>query len=82
MSFSERLEKVPALRDALRQRRDAMVSLAVKSLRFTVKDSAREVDVTIDRLGMFPETAELLWPASRCAARRAAWLSMLAYNGS
>lgn len=82
MSFSERLEKVLSLRDALRQRRDAMVSHAVKSLRFTVKDSAREVDVTIDRLGMFPEAAALLsarvplrGPESRVAL-------MLAYNGS
>jgi acyl-CoA reductase-like NAD-dependent aldehyde dehydrogenase len=82
MSFSERLEKVLSLRDALRQRRDAMVSHAVKSLSFTVKDSAREVDVTIDRLGMFPETTALLsarvplrGPESRVAL-------MLAYNGS
>ena len=82
MSFSERLEKVLSLRDALRQRRDAMVSHAVKSLRFTAKDSAREVDVTVDRLGMFPEAAALLssrvplrGPESRVAL-------MLAYNGS
>lgn len=82
MPFSERLEKVLSLRDALRQKREAMVSHAVEGLRFTLKDSAREVDVTIDRLGMFPEAAALLssrvplhGPGSRVAL-------MLAYNGS
>ncbi|MGE5344713.1 MAG: aldehyde dehydrogenase family protein [Acidithiobacillales bacterium] len=82
MSFDERLEKVLSLREALRQRREAMVSEAVKNLRFTAKDSSREVDVTIDRLGMFTEAAELLsrrvplrGPGSRVALA-------LAYNGS
>jgi betaine-aldehyde dehydrogenase len=82
MSFSERLEKVLSLRDALRQKREAMVSHAVEGLRFTLKDSAREVDATIDRLGMFLDAAALLssrvplrGPESRVAL-------MLAYNGS
>lgn len=59
-----------------------MVSHAVANLQFTAKDSGREVDVTIERLGMFPEAAALLsgriplcGPESRVAL-------MLAYNGS
>lgn len=82
MSFQERLEKVLSLREALRQRREAMVAHAVENLRFTVRDCEREVDVTIDRLGMFTEAAPLLservplrGPESRVAL-------MLAYNGS
>lgn len=82
MSFQERLEKVLSLREALRQRREAMVAHAVENLRFTVRDCEREVDVTIDRLGMFTEVAPLLservplrGPESRVAL-------MLAYNGS
>ena len=82
MSFEGRLEKVLSLRDALRQRREAMVSAAVTSLKFTAKDCAREVDVTIERLGMFARAASLLsgrvplrGPGSRVAL-------MLAYNGS
>jgi hypothetical protein len=82
MSFEERLERVLSLREALRQRRAAMVALAVENLRFTVRDCEREVDVTIDRLGMFTEAAPLLservplrGPESRVAL-------MLAYNGS
>ena len=82
MSFSERLEKVLSLRDALRQRRGAMVSHAVKSLSFTVKDSAREVDVTIDRLGMFPEAAALLSARAPLRGPESRVALMLAYNGS
>ncbi len=82
MSFEERLEKVLSLRQALELRREAMVAHAVRNLRFTAKDSSREVDVTIDRLGMFTEAAALLagrvplrGPGSRVAL-------VLAYNGS
>jgi betaine-aldehyde dehydrogenase len=82
MSLEERLEKVLSLRDVLRRYRQAMVAHAVENLRFTVRDCEREVDVTIDRLGMFTEAAPLLstrvplrGPASRVAL-------MLAYNGS
>jgi betaine-aldehyde dehydrogenase len=82
ISFEQRLEKVLSLREALAHRRDAMVSSAARNLRFTAKDTAREVDVTIDRLGMFPETTALLsgraplrGPGSRVAL-------VLAYNGS
>jgi len=53
MSFEERFEKVLRLADALRAHRKEMVELAVKDLRFTVKDSVREVDLAIDRLKMF-----------------------------
>jgi betaine-aldehyde dehydrogenase len=82
MSFSERLEKVLSLRDALRQTRDAMVSHAAENLRFTVKDSAREVDATIDRLGMFPEAAALLSGRTPLRGPDSRVALMLAYNGS
>ncbi len=82
MPFEERLEKVLALRDALRQRRDAMVNAAVKSLKFTAKDCAREVDVTIDRLGMFTRAAELLAGRVPLRSPKSRVALMLAYNGS
>lgn len=82
MSFEERLQKVLALRGALEKRKEKMVSLAVRNLSFTVKDSAKEVDVTVDRLKMFEEAASFLQdrvplrgPGSRVALT-------LSYNGS
>jgi betaine-aldehyde dehydrogenase len=82
MSFEERLEKVLSLRQALRQKRDAMVSHAVANLQFTAKDSGREVDVTIDRLGMFTEAAALLSGRDPLRGPESRVALVLAYNGS
>ena len=82
MSFEARLARVHSLRKELERHREAMVSHAARNLHFTVRDSSKEVDVTIDRLGMFGEAAAFLsdrvplrGPGSRVAL-------MLAYNGS
>lgn len=82
MSYPERLEKVLSLRDTLRHTRDAMVSHAAENLQFTVKDSAREVDATIDRLGMFPEAEALLSGRNPLRGPDSRVALMLAYNGS
>ena len=79
-SFEERLERVLALSQALRKHREEMIDCAVRDLQFTVKDSAREADLTIERLKMFTEAGflrerEPLFPG-------AAVNLMLSYNGS
>ncbi|MFB3916180.1 MAG: aldehyde dehydrogenase [Terriglobales bacterium] len=80
MSFDERLGRVLALARALEKHRQQMVECAVRDLQFTVKDSAKEVDIAIDRLKMFRDAAflrerEPLYPG-------AAVNLMLSYNGS
>ncbi len=80
MGFEERLERVFALADSLQQHKDEMVDCAVRDLQFTVKDSAKEVDIAIDRLRMFAQAGFLrerkpFWPAARVNL-------VLSYNGS
>ncbi|MFZ3214074.1 MAG: aldehyde dehydrogenase family protein [Terriglobales bacterium] len=80
-SFDERYEKVLALTRALAGEQDRMVDAAVRDLHFTVKDSAREVEVARDRLEMYEEAqflrdrVPLGGPGSRVCL-------LLSYNGS
>ncbi len=82
MTFEDRLARVMALREVLPKYRDRMVSLAVKDLNFTVRDSAREVDVTVDRLGMFREAASFLGDRTPLGGDGSSVSLMLSYNGS
>jgi len=82
MNFDERLGKVLMLREALRRYKDRIVELAVKNLNFTVRDSAKEVDVTIDRLGMFREAASFLRDRTPLGGAGSSVSLMLSYNGS
>ena len=82
MSFEERFGKVLRLADALRAHKEQMVELAVKDLRFTVKDSAREVDLAIDRLKMFEETESFLSKRKPLGGPGSLVSLMLSYNGS
>jgi len=80
MSYAERYERVLALARALEERREEVVNCAVRDLQFTVKDSAREVDITIGRLRMYSEAGFLrerrpLGPGARVHL-------ILSYNGS
>jgi len=81
-SFDERLEKVLALRRELEKAKDRMVDLAVRELGFTVRDSAKEVDITVDRLGMFVEAARFLRDRVPLGGLGSRVALALAYNGS
>ncbi len=82
MSYAERFEKVLKLADALKEHREQMVELAVKDLRFTVKDCAREVDLSIGRLKMFEEAESLLRDRKPLGGPGSRVSLMLSYNGS
>ena len=80
MSFEERYERVLALARALEKHHDEVVDCAVRDLQFTVKDTKREVDTTIDRLRMY---ADAVFLRDRLPLRPRARVSlMLSYNGS
>ena len=49
MTFEDRLEKIMTLAETLPRYRQDLMALAAKNLMFTYKDTASEVDITIDR---------------------------------
>lgn len=82
MTFDDRLEKVLDLAKILPHYKQDLMDLAARNLKFAVKDTAYEVDITIDRLRLFEHTEFFLsnrkplgGPDSRVAV-------MLSYNGS
>lgn len=80
--FDERLSKVLSLRMPLLRNKGRMVSLAVRNLLFSVRDSAAEVDVTVERLGMFREAAAFLADRTPLGGPGSRVALMLSYNGS
>lgn len=82
MTFDDRLEKVMDLAKVLPHYKQDLMDLAARNLKFAVKDTAYEVDITVDRLQLFEHTEYFLsqrqplgGPGSRVAV-------MLSYNGS
>jgi acyl-CoA reductase-like NAD-dependent aldehyde dehydrogenase len=82
MSFDDRFSRVKDLAQALRAHKEQLTALAARDLKFTVRDTAYEVDLTRDRLHLFGEIRDRLkdrrplgGPGSRVAL-------MLSYNGS
>ena len=82
MSFDGRLHKVFQLSKALEQNKQKMVELAVKNLQFTVKDSAKEVDLVIDRLSMYEDARSFLADRVPLGGPGSSVSLMLSYNGS
>jgi betaine-aldehyde dehydrogenase len=82
LTFGERLEKVLALRGELARNKGKMVSMAVRNLRFTARDSANEVDVTINRLGLYEQAASFLGDRAPLGGPGSRVSLMLSYNGS
>lgn len=82
MSFGERLEKIFALAEAIGRHRETFVDLAVKELRFTVRDSRLEVDLVQERLRQFQETEHFLSRRTPLGGAGSRVSLMLSYNGS
>jgi succinate-semialdehyde dehydrogenase/glutarate-semialdehyde dehydrogenase len=80
-SFDERYERVLKLARALGKNQDRMVEAAVSDLHFTVKDSAREVEGTLDRLKLY-EQAGFLRHRIPLGGRGSRVCLLLSYNGS
>ena len=55
MSFEARFAKIMELSRALPALKDRLISLAARDLNFTAKDTAHEVDLTVDRLHLFAQ---------------------------
>jgi betaine-aldehyde dehydrogenase len=82
MSFEARFEKIIRLSQAIPALKDRFIALAAGDLKFTAKDTAHEVDLTVDRLQLFAEARESLENRQPLGGA-GSWVSlMLSYNGS
>ncbi len=82
MIFADRLEKVLALAEALPRHKQEMMALAARNLKFTYKDTAYEVDLTVDRLKLFEQTEIFLGKRKPLGGLGSKVAVMLSYNGS
>jgi betaine-aldehyde dehydrogenase len=82
MTFADRLEKVMALAEILPRYKQDLMSLAAKNLQFTVKDTAYEVDLTVERLKLFDHTEIFLASRGPAGGPGSSVAVMLSYNGS
>ena len=82
MSFEERFQKVMDLSQVLKQNRQTLVDMAVKDLRFTVRDCTIEVDLAVERLKMYEQARALLQDRRPLAGPDSRVSLMLSYNGS
>ncbi len=80
--YDERYRKLLDLAESLRRHRDRIVQEALRDLRFTVKDSEAEVDVSIDRPKMFAEARPILEGRRPLGGEGSSVSLMLSYNGS
>ena len=82
MSFEARFDRIMQLAGALPALKDRFMALAAQDLKFTVRDTAHEVDLTVDRLHLFAQARETL-ANRRPLGGPGSWVSlMLSYNGS
>jgi betaine-aldehyde dehydrogenase len=82
MSFDARFKKVMQLAGALPALKERFIALAAQDLNFTAKDTAHEVELTMDRLQMFAQARETLAQRGPLGGP-GSWVSlMLSYNGS
>jgi betaine-aldehyde dehydrogenase len=82
MSFEERLQKVMDLSRSIKEYRRALVDLAVKNLRFTVKDCMVEADLVVENLMMYEKARSLLQERAPLGGPGSRVSLMLSYNGS
>jgi len=81
-SYEERYEKVLDLAEAIGQRRGEIIAQAVRDIRFTVRDTANEVDIAVDRLKMFDDARTFLEGRRPLGGDGSRVSLTLSYNGS
>jgi betaine-aldehyde dehydrogenase len=81
-SFEERFARVQDLAKSIGRRRGEIIGQAVKDIRFTVRDTANEVDIAVDRLGMFADARSFLEGKRPLGGEGSNVALMLSYNGS
>jgi acyl-CoA reductase-like NAD-dependent aldehyde dehydrogenase len=82
MSFEARFDKVMELAMSLARNRERMISRAVGELGFSRKDTAYELDLTLERLALFSEAKEALESRKPLGGPNTWVATVLSYNGS
>ncbi|MFW6126710.1 MAG: aldehyde dehydrogenase family protein [Thermodesulfobacteriota bacterium] len=82
MSFEDRLGKIMDLAETLPRHKQDLMALAARNLQFTYKDTAYEVDLTVDRLKLFEHTEFFLRDRGPLGGPGSSVAVMLSYNGS
>jgi betaine-aldehyde dehydrogenase len=81
-SYEERYAKVLDLAEAIGSRRGEIIDQAVRDIRFTVRDTAKEVDIAVDRLKMYDGARTFLEGRRPLGGDGSRVSLMLSYNGS
>jgi len=81
-SYEERYEKVLDLAEAIGKRRGEIIAQAVRDIRFTVRDTANEVDIAVDRLKMVDDARTFLEDRRPLGGDGSSVSLILSYNGS
>jgi len=81
-SYEERYGKMLDLAEAIGKRRGEIIDQAVRDIRFTVKDTATEVDIAVDRLKMYDDAKSFLEDRRPLGGDGSCVSLMLSYNGS
>jgi betaine-aldehyde dehydrogenase len=80
--YEERYAKVLDLAEAIGSRRGEIIDQAVRDIRFTVRDTAKEVDIAVDRLKMYDDARTFLEGRRPLGGDGSRVSLMLSYNGS
>jgi len=81
-SYEERYGKVLDLAEAIGKRRGEIIAQAVRDIRFTVRDTANEVDIAVDRLKMVDDARAFLEDRRPLGGDGSSVSLTLSYNGS
>jgi betaine-aldehyde dehydrogenase len=81
-SYDERFAKVLDLAEAIGSHRSEIIDQAVRDIRFTVRDTAKEVDIAVDRLKMYDDARTFLNDRRPLGGYGSCVSLMLSYNGS
>ena len=81
-SYDERYRKILDLGESIRAHREEFIRRAVKDIQFTRKDTALEVDTSINRLKMYAEARPLLEGRRPMGGEGSTVALLLSYNGS
>ncbi len=82
MSFEARFDKLMTLVKALARKREELIWRAVQELGFSWKDTAYELDLTLERLPLFSEAKKALEGREPWGGTGSWVATVLAYNGS
>jgi len=81
-SYDVRYGKVLDLGESIRTHRGEFIRRAIKDIQFTYRDTAQEVDTSLDRLKMYAEARPLLEGRRPLGGEGTTVALMLSYNGS